>query len=46
MFEYEIINIHTNEHDFIHGYSRMDAWRRCTWLNRADWKIVAVDYID
>jgi len=46
VFEYEIINIHTGEHDFIHGYSRMDAWKRCTWLNRDEWQIVAVDYID
>ena len=46
MFEYEIINKTTGEHDFIYGYSRMDAWRRCTWLNQDSWKIVSVEYID
>lgn len=46
MLEYEIVHKITGEHDFIYGYSRMDAWRRCTWLNRDEWTIIAVDYID
>lgn len=46
MFEYEVLNKITGEHDFIHGYSRMDAWKRCTWLVREEWDIIATWYID
>ena len=46
MYEYEIYNAATNEHDFIHGYNREDAWRRNAWADRAEWRIIATSYID
>lgn len=46
MFEYEIYNTRTNEHDFIHGYSAEDAWRRNPWVDRREWKIIFSAYID
>lgn len=46
MFEYEIKHKTSNERDFIYGYSRMDAWKRCKWLNRDEWDIIGCWYID
>ena len=46
MFEYEIINIHTNERTFIYGYSQKDAWSRRPKLNPEDWKVLHSEYID
>lgn len=45
MYEYEIMNVKTNERDFIYGYNDHDAWER-TSLNPADWKIINWEYID
>ena len=46
MYEYEIYNANTNEHDFIYGYCIADAWKRNKSLNPNDWKIVYTEYID
>ena len=46
MYEYEIYNERTNEHDFIHGYSREDAWTRNKWADRHEWRIIHTEYID
>ena len=47
MYEYEIMNMTTNEHDFIHGYNQADAWRRASWIkDKAAWKIIHTGYID
>ena len=46
MYEYEIYNERTNEHDFIYGYNREDAWRRRKNINRDEWKIICATYID
>jgi len=46
MYEYEIYNERTNEHNFICGYSREDAWRRNKDIDRNEWKIIYAEYID
>jgi hypothetical protein len=46
MYEYEIYNERTNEHDFIHGYNREDAWARNKWADRREWRIIHAEYID
>ena len=46
MYEFEIVNINTNEHDFIYGYNTEDAWRRRKSMNAAEWKIIDKEYID
>lgn len=46
MYEYEIYNERTNEHDFIWGYSQADAWRRNPSIDRNEWKVIFCEYID
>ena len=46
MIEYEIYNERTNEHNFIHGYNREDAWARNKWADRREWRIIHTEYID
>ena len=46
MYEFEIYNPTTNEHDFIHGYTVKDAWERRPSLNPDEWKIIFREYID
>lgn len=45
MYEYEIYNERTNEHDFIHGYNREDAWARNKWADRREWRIIYTEYV-
>ena len=46
MYEYEIYNERTNEHDFIYGYNREDAWKRRKNIDRREWCIIHTEYID
>lgn len=46
MYEYEIMNISTEERELIYGYTESDAFRRRDDLNRADWKVIFHEYID
>lgn len=46
MFEFEIYNKRTNEHDFICGYNQKDAFARRTTLNPVEWEVIATEYID
>ena len=46
MYEYEIYNERTNEHNFIYGYSQADAWRRNSDINRDEWRVIHSEYID
>ena len=46
MYEYEIYNERTNEHDFIYGYNREDAWKRRKNIDRREWRIIHTEYID
>lgn len=46
MFEFEIYNERTNEHDFICGYNQKDAFARRANINPAEWRVIAKEYID
>ena len=46
MFEYEIYNDRTNEHNFIFGYNQKDAFNRNKDINPIEWKVIAKEYFD
>lgn len=45
MYEFGIMNIHTNEESTIFGRSIPDAYRRSK-LSASDWRVTYSEYID
>lgn len=45
MYEFNLVNIHTNEERLAFGYNFKDACRRSN-LNSADWIIDWQEYVD
>lgn len=46
MYEYEIYNERTNEHDFCYGYDVKDMKKRNPRIDWNEWKIIYCEYID
>ena len=45
MYEFTILNKHTNEENIIFGHSIKGAFEKHN-LNRADWEVILIEYID
>lgn len=46
MWEFDIVNKITQEHNIIFGYSLSDAFKRSSSLNPDEWECVGQEYID
>lgn len=46
MYEYEIYNYRTNEHNFVFGYDKEDMKKRNPRIDWSEWQIIATEYID